>query len=234
MTTATGKGTILVVEDDEAIRTGLLDVLVFNGYAPQGAADGRKGLMAARDNVFDLILLDVMLPGMDGFAVCRQLRAEGSQVGIIMLTARGAEADIITGFKAGADDYVSKPFSLAELMVRIEAVLRRRQQPAAAETIRHQGVTFDAELLEAVSADGRQPLTRREMEIVTYLYRHPERIVSKKELLAKVWCYTDPTVETRTVDIHIQKLRKKIMALIGERPFVRTVRGEGYRLEPEA
>jgi DNA-binding response OmpR family regulator len=225
------KGAILVVEDDEAIRTGLLDVLVFNGYAPQGAADGPKGLSAARDNAFDLILLDVMLPGMDGFGVCRKLRAEGSEVGIIMLTAKGAEADIITGFKAGADDYVCKPFSLAELMVRIEAVLRRRRQPAAAETIRHQGITFDAALLEAASADGRQPLTRREMEIVTYLYRHPERIVSKQELLAKVWRYTDPTVETRTVDIHMQKLRKKIAALIGKRPFVLTIRGEGYRLE---
>lgn len=228
------KEAILVVEDDEAIRSGLLDVLVFNGYTPQGAADGPKGLMAARDNAFDLILLDVMLPGMDGFSVCRKLRSEGSEVGIIMLTAKGSEADIITGFKAGADDYVSKPFSLAELMVRIEAVLRRRRQPAATETLRHQGVTFDAELLEATSANECQPLTRREMEIITYLYRHPERIVSRQELLAKVWHYADPTVETRTVDIHMQKLRKKIAALIGERPFVRTVRGEGYRLEPDA
>jgi DNA-binding response OmpR family regulator len=226
------KGAILVVEDDDAIRTGLLDVLVFNGYRPRGAASGLEGLAVARSGGYDLILLDVMLPGMDGFNVCRKLRAEGSQVGVIMLTAKGAEADIITGFKAGADDYVSKPFSLGELMVRIEAVLRRRRQPAATETLRLQGITFDAELLEATGAAGRQSLTRREMEIITYLHRHPERIVSKKELLAEVWHYADPTVETRTVDIHIQKLRKKIARLIGKRPFVRTIRGEGYRLEP--
>jgi DNA-binding response OmpR family regulator len=227
------KGAVLVVEDDDAIRTGLLDVLVFNGYKPAGAADGREGLATALGGGFDLILLDVMLPGMDGFKVCRHLRKEGSQVGIIMLTAKGSEADIITGFKAGADDYVSKPFSLGELMVRIEAVLRRRKQPAATETINRQGITFDAELLEAISDDRRQPLTRREMEIVAYLHRHPGRIVSKRELLAEVWHYADPTVETRTVDIHMQKLRKKIRALIGKRPFLRTVRGEGYRLEPE-
>jgi DNA-binding response OmpR family regulator len=190
--------------------------------------------MAAEDKAFDLILLDVMLPGMDGFSVCRKLREAGSEVGIIMLTAKGSEADIVTGFKAGADDYVSKPFSLAELMVRIEAVLRRRRRPTATEPLSHQGITFDAELLEAASANGRQSLTRREMEIVTYLYRHPERIVSRQELLAEVWQYTDPTVETRTVDIHMQKLRRKLEALIGDRPFVRTVRGEGYRLEPEA
>lgn len=228
----TKKGTILVVEDDDAIRTGLLDLLVFNGYLPQGAATGPEGLETARSGAFDLILLDVMLPGMDGFNVCRSLREAASQVGIIMLTAKGAEADIITGFKAGADDYVCKPFSLAELMVRIEAVMRRRRQPSAAETLRHLGIRFDAELLEMTAHEGRQPLTRRELEIVTYLHRHPERIVSKKELLAEVWHYADPTVETRTVDIHMQKLRKKIAVLIGERPFIRTIRGEGYRLEP--
>jgi DNA-binding response OmpR family regulator len=227
------KGAVLVVEDDDAIRTGLLDVLVFNGYAPAGAVDGREGLTTARNGAFDLILLDVMLPGMDGFCVCRELRGEGSEVGIIMLTAKGSEEDIITGFKAGADDYVSKPFSLGELMVRIEAVLRRRKQPIATGTFRHQGITFEAELLEAVSAGRRQTLTRREMEIITYLHQRPERIVSKQELLSEVWHYSDPTVETRTVDIHMQKLRKKIKALIGSRPFVRTIRGEGYRLEPE-
>jgi DNA-binding response OmpR family regulator len=228
------KASILVVEDDNAIRTGLLDVLVFNGYAPKGAADGLEGLAAARGGDVDLILLDVMLPGIDGFSICRNLRREDSQVGIIMLTAKGSEADIIAGFKAGADDYVSKPFSLGELMVRIEAVLRRRVQPPPTETICHQGITFDADLLEMVTPECRQPLTRREMEIVAYLYGHPERIISKEELLAKVWHYADPKVETRTVDIHMQKLRKKIAALIGKRPFLRTIRGEGYRLEPEA
>ena len=231
---AEGKASILVVEDDSAIRTGLLDVLIFNGYAPKGAADGRGGLAAARSGDVDLILLDVMLPGMDGFSICRSLRKEGSDVGIIMLTAKGSETDIITGFKAGADDYVSKPFSLGELMVRIEAILRRRVQPPPSMTFRHQGIIFDADLLEMATPEDRQPMTRREMEIVAYLYAHPERIISKQELLSKVWHYADPKVETRTVDIHMQKLRKKIATLIGKRPFVRTIRGEGYRLEPEA
>lgn len=227
------KASILVVEDDNAIRTGLLDVLAFNGYAPKEAIDGLEGLEAARSGDIDLVLLDVMLPGMDGFSVCRDLRDKGSEVGIIMLTAKGSEADIISGFKAGADDYVSKPFSLGELMVRIEAVLRRRQQPPPTDIISHNGITFNADLLEMVTAKGREPITRREMEIVTYLHRYPERIISKQELLSKVWHYADPGVETRTVDIHMQKLRKKIKALIGKRPFVRTIRGEGYRLEPE-
>jgi two-component system response regulator RegX3 len=151
-----------------------------------------------------------------------------------MLTAKGSEDDVVTGFKAGADDYVSKPFSLRELMVRVEALLRRAGKRVGDEQIRHSGVLFDGKTLTATHKERSAELTRREMDIVVYLHRHRDRIVSKKDLLKDVWHYADTSIETRTVDIHILKLRKKISTLVEETPFIVTVRGEGYRLEPEA
>ncbi|MEJ2170942.1 MAG: response regulator transcription factor [Desulfobacterales bacterium] len=192
------KARILVVEDDTALLRGLLDVLVFNGYEAKGIEDGGAGLKAGLDEQFDLILLDVMLPSLDGFSICRKIRRQKPNQGIIIITAKGAEDEVVSGFKAGADDYITKPFSLREVMVRVEA--------------------------KSVE------LTRREMDIIIYLHRHRERIVSKKELLVEVWRYADADIETRTVDIHMLKLRKKIAALIGEPPVIQTVRGEGYRL----
>jgi DNA-binding response OmpR family regulator len=149
-----------------------------------------------------------------------------------MLTAKGSEGDIVEGFKAGADDYVSKPFSLRELMVRVEAVLRRAGKTVGDEQLTVAGILFDGRNLLASFQGRSAELTRREMDIVVYLHRHRERIVSKKELLKEVWGYADPEVETRTVDIHILKLRKKIHTLHPESALVPTVRGEGYRLEP--
>jgi DNA-binding response OmpR family regulator len=225
------KASILIVEDDPAILNGLLDVLVFNGYQPDGCADGGNGLAKALENRFDLILLDVMLPTMDGFSICREIRKKKPDQPIIMLTAKGAETDIVTGFKSGADDYISKPFSLRELMVRIEAVLRRSGKNLGDDKLTIQGIFFDGNNLNAVCGKTKIELTRREMDIVVYLHRHASRIVSKKELLLKVWNYNDGDIETRTVDIHIQKLRKKISTLMGDIPFLITVRGEGYRLD---
>ena len=224
------KARILVVEDDPAILNGLQDVLVFNGYSADGAADGDLGLTAALTHDYDLILLDVMLPGMDGFSICRQVRSRKTAQAIVMITAKGSEDDIVTGFKAGADDYVAKPFSLRELMVRVEAVLRRAGRPPGDERIEHQGILFDGQNLQAVRDDCIQELTRREMDIVAYLYRNRHRIVSKKELLTEVWHYADADIETRTVDIHLLKLRKKISVLIPDAAFIQTIRGEGYRL----
>jgi DNA-binding response OmpR family regulator len=227
------KARILVIEDDPAILNGLQDVLVFNGYSADGAADGGQGLTAALDHDYDLILLDVMLPTLDGFSICRQVRAKKPGQAIVMITAKGSEDDIVTGFKSGADDYVAKPFSLRELMVRVEAVLRRAGKPPGSEHIEHHGIVFDGQNLQAVK-DGRvQELTRREMDIVAYLYHHRHRIVSKKELLTEVWHYADADIETRTVDIHLLKLRKKVTELNPDRPFIQTIRGEGYRLEHE-
>lgn len=227
------KAKILIVEDDEAIRKGLLDVLVFNGYTADGIEDGTKGCEAALDGAYDLILLDVMLPGMDGFSICREIRKKKPSQPVIMLTAKGSEDDLVTGFSAGADDYVSKPFSLKELMVRVEAVLRRSGKSAAGEKIQYGGILFDGLNLQAICNGRTAPLTRREMDVIAYLSRHRDRIVSKTELLSDVWRYTDPHVETRTVDIHLLKLRKKIAGLTGGPGLIETVRGEGYRLEPE-
>ena len=148
----------------------------------------------------------------------------------MMLTAKGAEDDIVNGFTSGADDYLSKPFSLRELMVRIEALLRRSGILTDDNSIEISGIAFDGKNLRAVKDGKKVDLTRREMDIVAYLYQNKNRIVSKKELLTRVWHYKDASIETRTVDIHMLKLRKKIAALIGETPLIETVRGEGYRL----
>lgn len=226
------KARILVVEDDPAILAGLQDVLVFNGYAVEGVADGGLGLAAALDKSFDLLLLDVMLPTLDGFSICRTVRKRKPHQAVVMITAKGSEDDVVTGFKAGADDYVSKPFSLRELMVRVEAVLRRSGKPVGGEKIELSDILFDGQNLRAVRGDTTQEMTRREMDIVSYLFRNRHRIVSKKELLTEVWHYADADIETRTVDIHMLKLRRKLGDLAPELNLIQTVRGEGYRLEP--
>jgi len=231
ITMKTPKARILVVEDDPAILNGLMDVLVFNGYQPIGSADGGEGLAMALNNRFDLVLLDVMLPTLDGFSVCREIRKKKPDQPIIMLTAKGAETDIVTGFKSGVDDYISKPFSLRELMVRIEALLRRTGKNLGDDRLTISGIFFDGANLIAKYNQAQVELTRREMDIIVYLHRNSGRIVSKKELLVTVWNYSDGNIETRTVDIHIQKLRKKIASLINDRPFLETIRGEGYRLD---
>jgi two-component system response regulator RegX3 len=150
-----------------------------------------------------------------------------------MITAKGAEDEIVAGFKAGADDYITKPFSLREVMVRVEAVLRRTGKNLGDEEVDCRGIFFDGKNLTAHTRDHAVELTRREMDIIIYLNRHKERIVGKKELLTEVWRYADADIETRTVDIHMLKLRKKISTLIGDTPLITTIRGEGYRLETE-
>jgi DNA-binding response OmpR family regulator len=228
------KANVLVVEDDPAILNGLCDVLVFNGYNAKGVADGGEGLEEILDGAYDLVLLDVMLPTMDGFSICKQVRQKKPGQAVIMITAKGSEDDIVTGFKAGADDYVPKPFSLRELIVRVEAVLRRSGKHLGDERIECDGIVFDGKNLRAAWGENVEELTRREMDIVVYLFRNQDRIVSKKELLTEVWHYADADIETRTVDIHMLKLRKKLTALKEECNLIRTIRGEGYRLEYEA
>ncbi len=231
--TRKAKASILVVEDDRAILHGLLDVLVFNGYEVMGIEDGAEGLRMALSQNFDVLILDLMLPSLDGLSICRRIREKKPGQGIIMLTAKGAEDDIVKGFKAGADDYVGKPFSLRELMVRLEAVLRRAGKSVGDEEIRLGGILFSGKTLNASRSDRTIELTRREMDILLYLHRKQDRIVSKKELLAEVWNYPDPEIETRTVDIHIQKLRKKLTELCPEQSLIQTIRGEGYRISEE-
>jgi len=224
---------ILVVEDEEAIRTGLEDLLVFHGYSVEGCADGRRGLDLAMSGTFDLVLLDIMLPGLDGYAICERIRAQDREQPIVMLTARSADDDIVKGLSLGADDYVSKPFSVAELMLRVEAVLRRSRAGTEIANRIRLGADVDIDVRNLSGTRGEEALefTRREMEVLQYLHTHGDRAVSREELLNKVWGYSRTAdIETRTVDIHIARLRRKIEADSGSPVYLLTVRGAGYRL----
>lgn len=227
---------ILVVEDEDAIRTGLVDVLVFHGYDVDSAATGPEGLDKSLSGKFDLILLDIMLPGIDGYEICDRVRARDRDQPIIMLTARTSDEEIVHGLKLGADDYVPKPFSIQQLVLRIEAVLRRSGVgQAQARTISLGHVEIDTENLSGriVGGGDRDEIafTKREIEVLSYLAQHADRPVSRDELLLKVWGYArDLGIETRTVDIHIAKLRRKIEANPKQPERLVTVRGAGYRL----
>ena len=226
---------ILVVEDEEAIRTGLIDVLVFHGYDADSAATGPDGLEKALTGKFDLILLDIMLPGMDGYEICDRIRTEDRKQPIIMLTAKTSDEDIIQGLKLGADDYVPKPFSIQQLVLRIEAVLRRSQVgQEMARTLSIGDVEIDTENLCGLKAGNEISFTKREIEVLSYLAQNSDRPVSREELLSKVWGYArNLDIETRTVDIHIAKLRRKIEADNKAPELLITVRGAGYRLVAE-
>jgi two-component system response regulator RegX3 len=226
---------ILVIEDEQAIREGLVDVLLFHQYAVETAATGPQGLEMGLSGKFDLILLDIMLPGLDGYEICDRIRASDREQPIIMLTAKTSDDDIVQGLKLGADDYVQKPFSIQQLVLRIEAVLRRSKVGAEqARTISLDGVSIDTDNLVAVTDGGEVTFTKREIDVLAYLARHAERPVSREELLVKVWGYgKNLEIETRTVDIHIAKIRRKIEADPKAPQHLVTVRGAGYRLRVE-
>jgi two-component system response regulator RegX3 len=226
---------ILVVEDEEAIRTGLIDVLVFHGYETDSAATGPEGLEKALTGKFDLILLDIMLPGMDGYEICDRIRNEDRNQPIIMLTAKTSDEEIVQGLKLGADDYVPKPFSIQQLVLRIEAVLRRSQVgQELARTLRLGDVEIDTENLTGLNGSDEIMFTKREIEVLAYLARNADRPVSREELLSKVWGYArNLDIETRTVDIHIAKLRRKIEVDAKAPERLITIRGAGYRLVME-
>lgn len=227
------KQRLLIVEDEAAIRTGLIDVFVYHGYDVEAAADGERGLHLALTGKYDLVLLDVMLPGRDGFSVCDAIRESDREQPIILLTAKSADEDIVHGLSSGADDYVAKPFSVAQLVLRVQAVLRRAR-PAGAELNEINLGTharIDTRNLSGEIQGSPVRFTRREMEILTYLSAHAERPVPREELLHKVWGYARQLdIETRTVDIHIAKLRRKIELDPKTPQFLVTVRGGGYRL----
>jgi two-component system response regulator RegX3 len=226
------KPRILVVEDEAAIRDGLTDVLVYHGYEVDAVGDGRVGLQKALSGQYDLLLLDVMLPGRDGFAICDEVRKGDRDQPIIMLTAKTSDDDIVNGLSLGADDYIAKPFSIAQLVLRVKAVLRRSRvglEQAAQITLA--GVEIDTRNLSGQRGGEPLTFTRREIEILQYLHAHAERPVSRDELLTRVWGYDRTAeIETRTVDIHIAKLRRKIEADAKEPRHLLTVRGAGYRL----
>ena len=224
---------ILIVEDEEAIRTGLVDVFVYHGYEVDYADHGDDGLAKALTGEFDLILLDVMLPGMNGFDICNRIREQSRDQAIIMLTAKSSDEDIIEGLTLGADDYVAKPFSVSQLVLRVEAVLRRSvsTQMQSQKIQLGDDVIIDCLNLSCERAGENLSFTRREIDILQYLHTHNERPVSRDELLNKVWGYaSDLDLETRTVDIHIAKLRRKIESNPTMPQYLITVRGAGYRL----
>ncbi len=229
-----GASTILVVEDEPHVLRGLCDLLAYRGFRPHGVETGEQALTFVRRGPPDLILLDVQLPGIDGFEVCRRVRAEIPWLPVVMLTARDAEEDVLRGFSSGSDDYVTKPFSVGEVVARIEAVLRRSDPLGRAEAPFALGPwTIDPVRMCASAGGVVVELTRREVELLAFFRRESGRIVSRRSLLSHVWKMRGADrVETRTVDMHIAKLRKKLAP--AGRELIETVRGEGYRVKEEA
>ena len=224
---------LLVVEDEDALSTLLSYNLEKEGYKVTVATDGEEGLMLVDERLPDLIVLDWMLPKVSGIEVCRRLRtrAETRNVPIIMLTARGEESDRIRGLDTGADDYITKPFSMTELTARIRAVLRRIRPGLSEDRIRHGDIVIDR-VAHRVKREGREVhLGPTEFRLLDYLMQHPGRVFSREQLLDAVWG-SDVYVEARTVDVHIGRLRKALN-LSEESDPIRTVRSAGYSLDLE-
>jgi DNA-binding response OmpR family regulator len=223
---------ILIVEDEPSMRMGLEDNLDFEGYDIDSASDGKSGLDKILKNQYDLILLDVMLPGMSGFDICRQLRKNGNQIPIILLTAKGEEIDKVLGLELGADDYITKPFSLRELLARIKAVLRRGSTQVQENDRR---TTIGRLSIDFASYDAREgkeavKMSHKEFEVVRYLWEHRNQTVSRFDLLDNIWGYEEEQPTTRTVDNFIVKLRQKIESNPNDPHIILTVHGIGYKL----
>jgi two-component system response regulator MprA len=218
---------VLIVDDDPHIRTALRRTLAFEGYVVREAPDGRAALAAALDELPDLVILDVMLPGIDGIEVCRRLR-EMQGVSILMLTAREGTPDQVTGLDAGADDYLVKPFVKEQLLARIRAVMRRRAPDEDPRAYRVADLVLD-DVAHQVSRGGRTiELTPREYELLRFLMKHAGEVVTHGRLLAAIWGYQ----QSRVLDVYIGYLRSKLEADEGTR-LIQTVRGVGYVLRPE-
>lgn len=226
---------LLIIEDEPGLQMTLEDRLVTEGYLVTIRGDGLSGEEAARQGGWDLILLDVMLPGRDGFGVCRNLRKSGTATPILMLTARDTPLDTITGLREGADDYLAKPFDMGVLLARIEALLRRSgpnretggPAPSRETVIRFGSFTLDRERGILLEDDRELSLNAREYQLLEYLCLRPGRVISRDTLLDDVWGY-DTETTSRTVDVHIARLRQKL-----EEPpisrHIHTIRGRGYR-----
>lgn len=227
------KDKILIVEDEESIRTGLIDLFTFHGFSVDFAEDGKVGLEKALQNDYQIILLDVMLPHLNGFDVCNAIRNKNLETPIIMLTAKDSEEDIIGGLSLGADDYMTKPFSIKELLLRVQSILKRTRTKAATMLKFGDHLEVNLETLQGVCSDGKTiPFSAREVDILSFLLQKKEVPTSRDELLSKVWGYENTEqMETRTVDIHMAKLRKKIEQDVKDPKFLVTVRSKGYRLE---
>jgi DNA-binding response OmpR family regulator len=220
---------ILVVEDDPAIALGLEDDLTLEGYDVEVAQDGASGTLRARDDDFDLVLLDVMLPKKDGFEVCRELRRGGCTIPIIMLTAKTQDAEKVLGLEIGADDYVTKPFSPAELRARIKAVLRRTANDTP-NAYRFGDIEVDFARFELRKGGDVVHVTSTELKLLSAFVRHRGHVLSRQEITDQVWG-EGTAITPRVVDTHVANLRQKIEADVAEPRFIVGVRGVGYRFD---
>ncbi len=221
---------ILIVEDEPAMRLGLKDNLEIEGYEVDTASDGEAGLAKVRTNTYDLILLDVMLPRVSGFDVCKAVRVAGIRTPVILLTAKGEEIDKIIGLELGADDYITKPFSVRELLARIKAILRRSQSPDKAGPIVTIGrLVVDFAAFQTSEGGEEVKLSHKEFEILSYLFKNKNQVVSRYDLLEHVWGYEEQ-ITTRTVDNFIVRLRQKVETNPNQPRIILTVHGSGYKL----
>jgi len=218
---------ILVVEDEASLRDGIVDLLTGDGHQVVAAGDGLAGLEAGLAGAFDLVVLDLMLPRLDGMDVCRRLRAARPGTPILMLTARGSEDDKVRGLMEGADDYVTKPFSARELIARVRALGRRAPPPGTLDEVQVDGAVIDLARMVVVRGAERVALTLREVGIVRWLHRHRDRVVSRAELLEQVFGQRGD-LQTRAVDMAIAVLRKKLEADPGKPVVIVSVKGAGY------
>ena len=221
---------ILTIEDDTAIRRGIVDALAFAGYQPLEAAEGLAGLDLATTRTYELLLLDLALPGKSGMEILREVRASRPTQPVIILSARGEEEDRVAGLRLGADDYVVKPFSVKELLARVEAVLRRSaERPRDVREIPLPGVVADLARYELRYDDGRRTeLSEKEADLLRYLAANPGRAISREELLERVWQINPRGLTTRTIDMHVTRLREKLHDNSNNPQIVLTVRGKGY------
>lgn len=223
---------ILVIEDDPSIRRGIVDALSFEGYQTKASGDGKQGWQLAVSYECDLVLLDLVLPGADGLEILAEVRKTRPTLPVIILTARGDESDRVKGLRLGADDYVVKPFSVKELLARVEAVLRRSpQRPLDVQQVSFPGGEADLSRSEVRFPDGgRNDLSEREVELLRYLACHAGRTITREELLSHVWRISPDGLSTRTIDMHVARLREKLRDDPTEPRVVLTVRGKGYML----
>ncbi len=222
---------LLIIEDEPSMQLGLKDNMELEGYLVETASDGEEGLLKIKTNSFDLVLLDVMLPKLSGFDVCKAARSAGINTPIVLLTARGEEIDKILGLEFGADDYITKPFSVRELLARVKAILRRSQlqhvKDTARTTIGRLNIDFDS--FHATENQIEIKLSHKEFEILSYLHQHKNQVVSRYDLLEKVWGY-DEQPTTRTVDNFVVRLRQKVELNPNQPRVILTVHGTGYKL----
>ena len=220
---------ILLIEDEPGIVLTLTDRLTREGYSVESATDGETGLERASREPFDLLLLDLMLPRLSGFDVCRELRRRGIETPVIMLTARGQVVDKVVGLKLGADDYVTKPFEMAELLARVEAHLRRAPlTPHPAEGYAFGDVRIDFRKAEVTKGGSPLELSAREFQLLKYFVEHRGATLTREELLNEVWGYNSMP-STRTVDVHVAWLRQKIEPNSRHPQFILTIHGMGYK-----